>query len=375
MGERLFKPLELGGLPLKHRVVMAPLTRLRADEKHVPSIHAKEMYGQRASVPGTLIITEATFISMAAGGYPNVPGIWSDEQTAAWKEIVDAVHAKGSYIYLQLWALGRVTGLDSTYIKSTGNRVVSASAIPVDDKHDVPDALTEQEIEQYVKDYVHATRNAMKAGFDGVEVHGANGYLIHQFWEDVSNQRTDKYGGSIENRARFGLEVTKAVIEEVGDSKKVGIRLSPFFDGQGMCMKEPIPQYSYIVEELKKLNLSYLHLTEARIAGKNAVEAVYKDLSRELDPFVDIWGTHAPIIIAGGYTPEKAKNVIDNVYTADNVLIAFGRYFISTPDLPFRLEHGLELEPYNRATFYTKGPVGYIDYPFSNEWLAHESKL
>lgn len=205
---------------------------------------------------------------------------------------------------------------------------------------------------------------------------GANGYLIDQFWQDVCNTRTDKYGGSIENRARFGLEVTKAVIGAMGgDSKKVGMRLSPWSTFQSMRMKDPVPQFSYIVSELKKLDLAYLHLVESRLSGTSA-DGVYNAVTRENDPFVELWGTQSPIILAGGFDPAKAKRVMREVYQAENVMIAFGRYFISTPDLPFRIKCGIELAPYNRKTFYKPEAVeGYIDYPFSEEFLTGKSKL
>ncbi|KAK0925392.1 hypothetical protein LTR57_005043 [Friedmanniomyces endolithicus] len=308
-------------------MVMAPLTRFRSTMEHIPGKYMKEYYEQRASVPGTLLITEATFIAPQAGGYNNVPGIWSDEQVEAWKPIVDAVHAKGSFIYLQLWALGRAAGAEA------------------------------------------AAKNLQREG--------ANGYLIDQFWQDVSNRRNDGYGGSVEKRARFGLEVTKAVIEACGgDSKKVGMRLSPWSTFQSMGMQEPIPQFSYIVEELKKLRLAYLHLVESRTSGKSAVDAEYATVTGNNDKLAEVWGVTAPIILAGGFDAEKAKKAVSEVYTSENVCIAFGRSFISTPDLPFRIQHEIELAPYDRKTFYkAESPDGYIDYPFSKEFLGEASKL
>jgi NADPH2 dehydrogenase len=186
----------------------------------------------------------------------------------------------------------------------------------------------------------------------------------------------DKWGGSNENRARFGLEVTKAVIDAVGDSKKVGMRLSPWATGQGMRMKDPVPQFSHIVSELKKLNIAYLHLIESRVAGRSAVDAVYRHVTRENDPFIEIWGPEAPIILAGGFDADKAKRITSEVYLGDNVLIAFGRYWISNPDLPFRVQHGIELQPYDRRTFYKANTnEGYTTYPFSKEWRQQESRL
>lgn len=207
-----------------------------------------------------------------------------------------------------------------------------------------------------------------------IQIHGANGYLIDQFLQDVVNKRTDSYGGGIENRARFGLEVTKAIIDAVGDSRKVGIRLSPWATSQGMRMEDPIPQFSHVVTELRKLHLAYLHLVESRVQyGSTVLTGEYHAVTRENDKFVELWGTEAPIVLAGGFTAEKVQKVMQDIYTAENVCIAFGRLYISTPDLPFRIKHGLELNNYNRDTFYKPfGPEGYTDYPFSDEWKAQE---
>ena len=208
---KLFEPLQVGPNTLSNRLVMAPLTRFRAEDNHVPMSMVKEYYAQRACVPGTLLITEATIIAPPAGGYPNVPAIFSDEQIAAWKEIADAVHAKGSFLWLQLWALGRVASEE--FMKASGNGdLVSSSDVPAGEGAPAPRPLTEEEIQQYVKNYAQAASNAVKrAGLDGVEIHAANGYLIDQFTQDTANKRTDKYGGSVENRSRFALEVAKAL--------------------------------------------------------------------------------------------------------------------------------------------------------------------
>ena len=372
--ESLFSPLKLGNVKLAHRIVMAPLTRFRADDEHVQIDIAKEYYDQRASVPGTLLIAEATVISPRASGYKNVPGIWNSKQIAAWKEITDAIHVKQCFIYLQLWALGRVAVPENLECAEGGPYpVVSASAVPmmpVEDGGQVPHALTAEDIQVFIKDYATAAKNAMAAGFDGVEIHGANGYLIDQFWQDVCNKRTDDYGGSIEKRARFGLAVTRAVIEAVGDGKKVGMRLSPWTDFQGMKMKDPVPQFLHIISELKKLDLAYLHLVESRLSG-DAATAVYDAVTRRNDPFVELWGSQAPLILAGGFTPETAEKVVSEIYTGENVCIAFGRLYISTPDLPFRIREGMELNPYERPTFYKKmSPDGYTDSPFSRKYQA-----
>ena len=230
---KLFEPLQLGSIKLGNRVVMAPLTRFRADDDHVQLPFVKEYYTQRACVPGTLLITEATFISPRASGYPNVPGIYNDAQIKAWKEIVDSVHNAGGFIYMQLWALGRAANPDVLKKEGAGD-LISSSDIPMSDNSPAPRPLTEEEIQDFIKDYATAAKNAVEgAGFDGVEVHGANGYLVDQFSQDVSNKRTDRWGGSVENRGRFAVEVTKAVVEAVG-ADKTGIRLSPFSTFQGM---------------------------------------------------------------------------------------------------------------------------------------------
>ena len=360
---RLFTPLRIGRNDLKHRMVMAPLTRYRADDSHVPLPFVKEYYAQRASVPGTLLITEATFITPQAGGYANVPGIWSPQQISAWTEVTKAVHEKGSFIYLQLWALGRTA--DPANLKAEGNfELVSSSASPLEGHGPHPPrALTVTEIQQWVKDYAQAAKNAIEAGFDGVELHGANGYLIDQFTQDMVNHRTDEYGGSIENRSRFGLEATKAVVDAIG-ADRTGIRLSMWSTFQGMRMKDPVPQFTHLIEGLKSLGLSYLHVVESRISGNADVEATEK-----IDFAIDIWGKTSPVLIAGGFKPDSATRAVDAEYENHDIAIVFGRLFIPNPDLPFRIKEGIQLTPYNRELFYNKTQEhGYTDYPFSAEF-------
>jgi NADPH2 dehydrogenase len=360
---KLFTPLKVGNNLLQHRLVMAPLTRYRADDAHVQLDIAQEYYAQRASVPGTLLITEATFISPRASGYRNVPGIYSRAQIAAWKRITDAVHAKGSFIWCQLWALGRAAQADVLWEES-GSRVLSSSAIPIAEGKSVPEAMTEEEIWGFVEDYAAAARNAIEAGFDGVEIHGANGYLVDQFTQDTCNQRTDAWGGSVEKRARFGLEVAKAGVEAVG-AERTGMRLSPFSTFQAMKMADPIPQFTYLAKGLKALKLAYLHVIESRISGNADIESTEK-----VDFLVELWGKTRPIFLAGGFTPELAKRAVEE-YKDYDVAIVFGRYFISNPDLPFRVKKEIPFTPYNRETFYKVGsPDGYIDYPFSKEFDA-----
>lgn len=360
---KLFEPLQVGPNQLSNRLVMAPLTRFRADDDHIPLPMVKEYYAQRACVPGTLLITEATIIAPPAGGYPSVPMVFSDEQIAAWKEVADAVHAKGSFLWLQLWALGRVA--DQEYKRSTGSGdLVSSSDVPVAEGAPAPRPLTEDEIQEYIKNYAQAASNAVKrAGLDGVEIHAANGYLIDQFTQDTANTRTDKWGGSIENRSRFGLEVAKAVSEAVG-AERTGIRLSPWSTFQGMKMADPIPQFTHLIKGLKELKLAYLHLVESRIAGNADIEATEKN-----DDFIDLWDNSSPIFIAGGFKPDSARAVVDKQYKDKDVGVVFGRYWISTPDLVYRIENGIELTPYDRDLFYNaKEARGYTDYPFSEEF-------
>ncbi|QSZ34055.1 hypothetical protein DSL72_005635 [Monilinia vaccinii-corymbosi] len=365
MSSTLFSPLKLGTSELQHRMAMAPLTRFRADDNHVPLPFVAEYYAQRASVPGTLLVSEATFIAPQAGGYPNAPGIWSQEQIVGWKKVTDAVHAKKSYIWLQLWALGRAA--DPTALEQEGGyKVKSASDIPLEGGAK-PEPLTEAEIKEYIGLYAQAAKNSIEAGFDGVEIHGANGYLIDQFFQDVSNQRTDSWGGSVENRARFGIEVAKAVAAAVG-AEKTAIRLSPYSTFQGMKMADPVPQFTYIAQELKKLNLAYLHLVESRISG-----ILDNDQTEKVNFLIDIWAGTSPILLAGGFTAQSAQTAVNEEYKGKDVVIVFGRYFISNPDLPFRVKKGIEFEPYDRNLFYNrKEETGYTSYAFSKDFEAQQ---
>ena len=343
-------------------MAMCPLTRFRASDEHVPLHFTKEYYGQRASVPGTLLISEGTFISQAQGGYANVPGIYNEEQIKAWRTITNEVHAKGSYIFCQLWALGRTA--DTAVAKKEGITFFSSSNIPVDLERPEPAPLSVNQIQTTIQDYVKAAQNAIKAGFDGVELHGANGYLIDQFIQDKCNQRSDEYGGSVENRSRFAVEVVKAVSDAVGGDR-TAIRFSPWSTYNSMKMDNPIPQFTDIIRKISSFNLAYLHLVESRIAGNMDVQS-----SEKLTFAIENWkGT---LFIAGGFTPDSAHRLVDEEHPDKNIVVMFGRYFISTPDLPFRVKSGLDLSPYNRDTFYTpKAIEGYTDYPFSKEFLAY----
>ncbi|KAI9164014.1 putative nadph dehydrogenase protein [Paramyrothecium foliicola] len=358
---RLFKPLKIGNIEVKHRVAMPSLTRMRATEDRVPTPLMKEYYGQRASVPGTMILSEGTFVSSNCGGFAYAPGIWNEQQVEAWKPVTDEVHRRGGFIYCQLFSMGRAAA--ARQAEAEGVPVLAPSAIPIDDASAMPRAMTVGEIKQSVQDFVAAAENAIRAGFDGVEIHGANGYLIDQFIQDVSNQRDDEYGGNIENRTRFVDEILEAVVAAVG-ADRVGLRLSPWSTFQGMKMEDPIPQFSFLVVKAKQHKLAYLHLVESRISGSDDSAG-----SETLDFAYDIW--NGTFFIAGGYTPEEARRLVDEVHPEKDIVVMFGRYFISNPDLVYRMKEGLELNPYDRGTFYVSGsPRGYVDYPFSEEYLA-----
>ncbi len=361
----LFAPLQLGPYSLDHRVVMAPLTRMRAAlPGNVPQAMAVTYYEQRAS-RGGLIVTEGSQISPGAQGRPATPGIYSPEQVAGWKQVTDAVHAKGGLIYLQLWHCGRVS--HSSYhdgalpvapsaIPAAGDPAVTANFQFAD--YEIPRALETDEIPGVVESYAEAARNALKAGFDGVEIHGANGYLLEQFLQQRSNQRTDAYGGSIENRARLMLEVTQAVAGVWG-AERVGIRLSPFGISNGSGEDDPLPLYTYLIQQLDKGGYGYLHLIEPRASGAGHAEVDHKEVPSASELFRPYWSRC--LIAAGNYRRDTADAVIARGQ-AD--AIAFGRLFIANPDLPERLKQDAPLNPYDRSTFYIGGSKGYIDYPY-----------
>lgn len=372
----LFKPLKVGKSELQHRAVLAPLTRMRAlYPGNVPNGKlAGEYYEQRSRRPGTLIITEGTFTSAQSGGYDNAPGIWSQEQITEWKGIFEKIHKNKSFVYLQLWVLGRQAYADS--LARDGLRYDSASdGVYMDDElkekafrsNNPQHGLTKDEIKQYVKDYVQAARNAIEAGADGVEIHSANGYLLNQFLDPISNKRADEYGGSIENRARFTLEVVDALIEAVGHDK-VAIRFSPYGTFGGMSGGQDlglVAQYAYVIGELERRanqgrRLAYIHLVEPRVTSPEFTEGQNAYLDGTNDFALSIW--KGPIIRAGNLAlhPEVVREMIED----DRTLIAYGRLFIANPDLPDRIAEGLPLNPYDRNTFYFPGSKGYIDYPF-----------
>ncbi|KAF8259513.1 putative NADPH2 dehydrogenase chain OYE2 [Lactarius quietus] len=371
----LFRPIRVGITDLQHRVVMAPLTRLRADKDHVHGELAKKYYEQRSRVPGTLIITEATFIAPQAAGHENVPGIWNAAQIAGWKTITDAVHANGSYIFLQLWALGRAA--ESAVLKEQGGfDVVAPSPIPLrvpngtpsdDGELVIPRELTAAELREYVQLYSKAASNAIEAGFDGVEVHAANGYLLDQFLQTVSNERTDGYGGSIDNRVRFPLEVINAVVATIG-AERTAVRISPWSKYQDMGMDDPLPTFTALIERVRDAhpNFAFIHAVEPRVDGIIDSDLSDENRTQSNEVLRKAWDDR-PYIAAGGMDGATASKMVEKY----GGLVAFGRHFIANPDLPLRLKEGLSLTRYNRDTFYAKeAAAGYIDYPFSNNVVA-----
>jgi N-ethylmaleimide reductase len=367
----LFSPLQVGPYRLQHRVVMAPLTRMRAERSSfAPRALNVEYYGQRAT-PGGLIVAEASPVLVTGRGNPATPGIYSDEQIRGWRSVVDAVHAKGGVIFLQLWHVGRVS---HSSFQPGGAPPVAPSAVPItgngmmamtaDGKmvpYETPRALETGEVKEIVEAFRQAASNAMKAGFDGVEIHGANGYLLEQFLQSHTNLRTDRYGGSIENRARLLMEITQAAIEVWG-ANRVGVRLSPYGVANGSGEADPMPLYTQVIKALDPLGLAYLHFIEPRSSGAGRAEVNHQNVPSAMGLFRPIW--RGVLISAGGFTGETAEAAIADGY-AD--AIAFGRIFISNPDLPRRLQHGFPLTPYNRATFYGGEAAGYTDYPIYGE--------
>lgn len=344
---------------------MAPLTRMRAGVGNAPTALNVRYYQQRAS-EGGLIISEATQISPQGYGYANTPGIHSPEQIAGWKEITKAVHDKGGYIFLQLWHVGRVShpSLQLNSELPVAPSVIAPEGVAFTHEGEkpfvTPRALETEEIPQIIEDYRQAAQNAMEAGFDGVEIHSANGYLLDQFLHESSNRRTDQYGGSIENRSRLTLEVVKAVTE-VWRSQQVGIRLSPggTFGDMEDANKQAL--FDYLVGELNQFNLGYLHLVEPRIKGNITIEQPqYQNLGSA--HFRSLY--QGTLFAAGGYTKETGNQAIAEG-TAD--VIVYGRLFIANPDLPKRFRLNAPLNGYNRDTFYGGDETGYTDYPFLEE--------
>lgn len=373
---RIWKPIMLGMKTLSHRIFLAPLTRYRCPDGYPTNLVA-EYYGQRTT-NGGLLITEATFIAQEAGGYKNAPGIWSSKHVECWKPVTKAVHDRGGIFYCQLWALGRVNpGKDSKCPD-----VVAPSPIAADmDGGVVPKEMTIKDIARYLEHYKNSAKLAMDAGFDGCEVHGAHGYLLDQFLHSESNVRTDSYGGSLENRARFMLEAIDAVASTIGQ-ERTAVRISPFskfqFNGRE---SDPFETWGYVCREIKKRfpKLAYVSITDPRWDAdpnpehKQEVSVDYfRAIFRNMDPekigkfiekairFPDPDLDHPTVVLsAGGLTPSDAEEKGD----LTGGLIGYGRIFIANPDLVYRIRNGLVLNPYDRDTFYTEGSVGYTDYP------------
>jgi N-ethylmaleimide reductase len=354
----LFEPYKLGQISLQNRIVMAPLTRKRAKADGCPTDLFPVYYQQRSSAG--LIIAEATQISASSIGYPNTPGIYNQEQIEAWRKVTDAVHIKGGKIFLQLWHVGRYSHPDllpgSAYPVAPSPIRIN-QLINVGDKYKKlpkPKELSIDEIRGIVEDFKSASENALKAGFDGIEIHGANGYLIDQFLQDGSNQRTDIYGGNIENRSRFLFEILEAV-SDIWSSDRIGLRLSPSGTKMEMSDSNSMKHFSSIIEKLNAYRLAYLHLLEPWF-DVTSKKGYAKEVARYYRAFYK-----GHLIASGGFTREKAIEAIQQGYAN---LIAFGKAYISNPDLVERLKLNVELSKWNEDYFYSGGEKGYIDYPF-----------
>ena len=353
---KLFEPFKLGPITLPNRLVMAPLTRNRAvPPGMVPSPLAVDYYGQRASAG--LLVTEASQVSQQGQGYQDTPGIYSKEQVAGWRKVTDRVHEQGGRIFIQIWHVGRISHIT---LQPDGGKPVAPSAVRAKGKTFVngtfteisePRALELSEIPGIIEDFKRGTENALVAGFDGVEIHGANGYLLDQFAKDGTNKRTDAYGGSIENRARLMLEVSK-VVAEVAGPERTGIRISPVTPANDVSDSNPQPLFDHIVEGLNALKLTYIHVIEGATGGPRDIAPFdYASLRKRFS---------RAYVANNGYDFDLATKVLD-AGAAD--LIAFGKPFISNPDLVERLKKGAPLNEWDKATFYGGGAKGYTDYP------------
>jgi N-ethylmaleimide reductase len=351
----LLTPVQLGPYTLKNRMVMAPMTRNRATEGEVPSAIAATYYEQRASAG--LIVTEGSQVSPQGVGYPNTPGVHTDGQVEGWKRVTEAVHAKGGRIFLQLWHVGRAS---HSSLQPGGALPVAPSAIPMDGMYrsksgpvpyEAPHALTLEEIPGVIEQFREGARRALEAGFDGVEIHGANGYLIDQFLRDGSNQRTDLYGGSVENRARFLLEIVDAVVGVWG-ADRVGVRLSPTGTFNSMGDSDPLTTFGYAAEALRPYGLSFIHLVLPQAWDPSTLEHTIARTMKER-----FGGT---VILNGGFTKETGDTVL-----AEGLgdLVSFGVLFLANPDLPERFAEGAPLNAPDRSTFYGGNEKGFTDYP------------
>lgn len=345
---------------LANRVVMAPMTRSRADNSgNIPTDDLHGLYYEQRASAG-LIITEGSQVSNKAVGYIHTAGIHSDEQVEGWKKVTKRVHDKGGKIFIQLWHVGRMSHPDFHNDKLP----LSASAINPNSKSYTPEGfkdtvtpkeMTVEDIKETIQDFKNAAANAVKAGFDGVEIHSSNGYLFHQFFNGTSNKRTDNYGGTIENRARFFFEVLDAV-KEVIPQEKIGARFNPSLNGLfGMTMDgDTIPTFEYIIKKLNDYNLAYIHLSEP-FTDVSEVKHAVTEIAKHFRPLYN--GT---LMINSAFDQEKGNKIIEEGL-AD--LVAYGKPFISNPDLVERFENNLELTTWNEDTFYTTGAKGYTDYP------------
>lgn len=359
----LFDPITVGDITLTNRIIMAPLTRMRSKQPgNVPHALNATYYGQRASAG--LIISEATQVSQQGQGYPGTPGIYSEEQVEGWSLVTDVVHEAAGKIFLQLWHVGRISHrshqpngelpVAPSAIKPSGG-TFSADWKPV--QFETPRALETSEITGIVEDFKRGAENAERAGFDGVEVHGANGYLLDQFLQDESNQRTDQYGGSIENRARLLLEVVDQAIQVWGPGR-VGVRLSPYGTFNDMKDSDPVALFTYVLHQLSARGIAYVHLIEPRSSAAGSQDGNIADAPDTAKIFRQAF--QGVLISAGGYNREEAMAAV-----ADRRVdaVAFGRLFIANPDLPARLQQNVELNAYDRNTFYGGAEKGYTDYP------------
>jgi N-ethylmaleimide reductase len=357
----LFTPLRVGAIQLPNRIVMAPLTRMRAGAHNVPTASNAKYYAQRASAG--LIISEGTAVSAQAQGYPSSPGIYTEEQIAGWRAVTDAVHSCDGRIVLQIQHNGRNS---HSSLLPNGSLPVAPSPIPPslpaftkDFRQvpiEVPRALETAEIPLIIETFGQAALNAIEAGFDGVEIQGANSHLIEEFMEDGTNQRTDAYGGSKENRVRLLLEIVDEVVDAIGPNR-TGVRLSPFGQYGGIRDSNPLELFTFVIQELESRRISYLHLIEAKGSEMGLTDELNEGAMNNAVLFRDLFS--GPLLSAAAYTPESAASVIEN-NTAD--AIAFGRLFIANPDLVRRIREGHPLNAYDRSTFYGGGEHGYTDY-------------
>lgn len=355
----LFSPFQLGPYQLQHRVVHAPTTRLRANPDDSPSALMLEYYRQRAS-NGGLIITESTHVSYDSRGYLGAPGIYEDAHIPGWRAIADAVHARGGRIFMQLGHDGRQSHVDLTggplpiapsEVPFEGQALTANGWVPVS----MHRAIDVDEIALVVGYYRAAAQRAKDAGLDGVELHSANGYLADTFLQDGTNKRTDAYGGSIENRARFLLELVQALVDVWG-ANRVGVRLSPSGRWSAISDSDPEATFTYAARKLDAFGLAYLHVIEPRVMGVETLDPDQAPVASHLLRQV----FSGPIIAAGGFSGASAEAILA---TGDASLVAFGRFFASNPDLPFRLQHHLPLNAYDRSAFWGGTEVGYSDYP------------